>query len=113
MEIILNAMQTSAKEPKVTIDSRTENAPEGNSVIIEVRDNGPGFTPEALQSALNPFYTTRTVGLGLGLSVAEKIITLHRGKLTLSNATEGKGAVVTIRLPLEAAAKEKRTAQAG
>jgi signal transduction histidine kinase len=58
---------------------------------------------------LKPFYTTKTVGLGVGLSVADKIISLHRGKLTIGNATEGSGSVVQIKLPVESAPAKERT----
>jgi len=52
-------------------------------LTIEVRDNGGGFTPEALQRAATPFYTTRNVGLGLGLAVSRRIIGTHHGKLEI------------------------------
>lgn len=108
-EILLNAFQANAKEPKVAITSRTESDVAGAQLInLEIKDNGPGFTPEALENALKPFFTTRTVGLGVGLSVAEKVISLHRGKLSIANASGG-GGVVRVTLPLEtvSAVKEK------
>jgi len=108
-EVLLNAIQANSKDPKVSVTSQIENeSKSAASVTIEVQDNGPGFSAEALQNALKPFYTTKTVGLGVGLSVAEKIISLHRGKLTIGNAAEGTGGVVRIKLPVEVAPAKER-----
>jgi C4-dicarboxylate-specific signal transduction histidine kinase len=67
-----------------------------------VRDNGAGFEPEAAQKAFAPFYTTRNVGLGLGLTVSRKIIETHHGRLEIVSPKTGEAGVVRIRLPLDA-----------
>ena len=109
-EVLLNAIQANSKDPKVAITSDSNADSSGApSVTLEVRDNGPGFSADALTKALQPFYTTKTVGLGVGLSVAEKIISLHRGSLTIGNASEGTGGVVQIKLPLEPSPAKERT----
>ena len=66
--------------------------------FVEVRDTGPGLKPEALAGALQPFFTTKPRGLGLGLAVAEKIVQAHHGRLSLKNLPEG-GAVVRLCIP--------------
>ena len=76
---------------------------------IVVEDTGPGFTREALDYALDPFFTTKgQAGSGLGLSMVFDFAKLSGGNVTLENHREG-GARVTYRLPLrpvpEAAAK--------
>jgi nitrogen fixation/metabolism regulation signal transduction histidine kinase len=68
---------------------------------IEVQDNGTGFTLEALQKAAAPFYTTRNVGLGLGLAVTRKIVETHHGKLEIVQPKSGHAGVVRISLPLD------------
>ena len=68
---------------------------------IEVQDNGTGFTSEAAQKAPAPFFTTRNVGLGLGLTVSRKIIETHHGKLEIVSPKSGQAGVVRICLPLE------------
>ncbi|MCX6922389.1 MAG: response regulator [Verrucomicrobia bacterium] len=68
-EVLLNALQANLADPK--IGARLREGSSGNGqlgVQIEVQDNGTGFTPEAVQQAAAPFFTTRTVGLGLGLT---------------------------------------------
>jgi nitrogen fixation/metabolism regulation signal transduction histidine kinase len=67
---------------------------------LEIEDNGAGFTPEAAKRALEPFFVTRTVGLGLGLTVAQKIIENHHGQLTISSLQNGDHGKVRISLPL-------------
>ncbi|WP_417772876.1 sensor histidine kinase [Stappia sp.] len=77
-------------------------------VVIEVRDNGPGIAEELLTSVFDPFFTTKDVGkgLGLGLSIAYKIVHDFSGTLAVT-AAEGGGALFTVRLPL---AGERRSA---
>lgn len=67
---------------------------------IAVTDTGPGFSPEALQRALDPFFSTKGgEGSGLGLSMVYDQTKLAGGSVKLSNSPEG-GASVTLRLPL-------------
>ena len=61
--------------------------------------SGSGFSPEALSRVPSPFFTTRTVGLGLGLTVTRKIIETHHGKLEIVKPTQGAHGVVRILLP--------------
>jgi len=70
---------------------------------IEIEDNGEGFSAEAAQKAAAPFYTTRNVGLGLGLTVSRKIIESHRGRLEIVPPRPGLHGVVRVLLPVEPA----------
>ncbi len=65
------------------------------TVEAEFRDNGPGFSSDALQMALQPFYSGRPKGTGIGLTLARRIVEDHGGKLTLANRRQG-GAVVRL-----------------
>lgn len=62
---------------------------------LTIRDNGPGFTAEALQQAREPFYTTKTSakGLGLGLAICDAIVKALGGRLEFSNCEEGGACV--------------------
>ena len=64
---------------------------------IEVQDNGSGFSAEAAKKVPAPFYTTRNVGLGLGLAVTQKIIENHHGKLEIVPSPSG---IVRVSLPI-------------
>jgi nitrogen fixation/metabolism regulation signal transduction histidine kinase len=78
-----------------------EDGGQPNDLFIEVQDNGTGFTAEALQRGTVPFYTTRNVGLGLGLAVTRKIIETHRGKLEIVPPASNRAGVVRVSLPME------------
>ncbi len=73
----------------------------GGHAVIEVRDNGPGVPEDLLAKVFDPFFTTKDVGkgLGLGLSIAYKIVHDFSGSLSVG-AAEGGGAVFSVRLPL-------------
>ena len=72
--------------------------PAARGFTIEVRDQGPGFTPQALENALVPFYSTKQSGTGLGLTLCREIVEAHGGRLRIANRPAG-GAVVTLWLP--------------
>ncbi len=69
---------------------------------IRVSDTGPGFTPEALEHALDPFFTSKRndEGSGLGLSMVYDFAQISGGQIKIGNDPDG-GAVVTLRLPLK------------
>jgi signal transduction histidine kinase/DNA-binding response OmpR family regulator len=101
-EVMLNALQANPSDPKIGIRLHTEtNGGNAAALQIEVQDNGGGFTAEALQRAPAPFYTTRNVGLGLGLTVSRKILETHHGKLEILQSKSGKTGLIRISLPLE------------
>jgi nitrogen-specific signal transduction histidine kinase/DNA-binding NarL/FixJ family response regulator len=103
-EVMLNALQANLADAKVSVLARTESSGNGARVLqLEVQDNGGGFTPEAAKKAFVPFFTTRAVGLGLGLTVARKIIETHRGRLEIVAPKSGHSGMVRISLPMDAA----------
>ncbi|HET6333507.1 MAG TPA: ATP-binding protein [Polyangiales bacterium] len=65
---------------------------------LKVSDRGRGFSPDALEQALLPFYTTKPGGSGVGLALVREIVHAHGGRLTLG-AQEGGGAAVRVWLP--------------
>jgi signal transduction histidine kinase len=65
-----------------------------------VRDSGPGILPEKLGLIFDPYFTTKTEGSGLGLWIAQQIVTAHGGTLRAENAPGG-GALFTMALPLK------------
>ncbi len=74
----------------------TLNEPDG--VSVEVRDSGPGFAPADLERVFEAFYTTKSDGLGLGLSICRSIIEAHNGRLWAS-ANLPRGASFQFALP--------------
>jgi len=103
-EVMLNALQANPKEPKIDVKLHTEGDNSHRDLRIEVQDNGSGFTTETARQAPLPFFTTRNVGLGLGLTVSRKIIETHHGKLEIVPPQSGKSGVVRISLPVDVGA---------
>ena len=54
-------------------------------VLIEVKDNGPGIIPEAIERIFIPFYTTKKTGSGIGLALSRQIMQMHNGSLTVKS----------------------------
>src|SRR5262249_40351385 len=107
-EVILNALQANPSNPKIGVRLHEDsNGASAHDLQIEVSDNGAGFSPEAAQKAPSPFFTTRNVGLGLGLTVSRKIIETHHGKLEIVPPKTGQAGLVRISLPIETAAPAK------
>jgi signal transduction histidine kinase/DNA-binding NarL/FixJ family response regulator len=99
-EVILNAIQANPSNPKIAVKVQEEPGGGDRQLKVEVRDSGTGFTPEAARRAQEPFYSTRNVGLGIGLTVTQKIIEDHHGKLEIAPSEKGQPGVVRISLPL-------------
>lgn len=101
-EIMINALQANLKEPKVHtrvgVSVDHINAPR---LQIEIEDNGEGFLPDTALKAPMPFFTTRNVGLGLGLTVSRKVIESHHGRLEILPQSPGLHGVVRVLLPVE------------
>jgi signal transduction histidine kinase len=98
-EIMLNAIQANPADSKIWVRSSSETDASGMRwVHLEIKDSGKGFTAEAAQKVPEPFFTTRNVGIGLGLTVSRKIIETHHGKLEIGRS-ESSG-LVRVTLPL-------------
>lgn len=78
-----------------------------NWVVLTLRDNGLGFTSEALQQAFEPFYTTKTSakGLGLGLAICHSLTQALKGRLVLDNHPEGGALIILYLRQIPEAAK--------
>lgn len=102
VEVFLNALQANPKDARIAVRLKSDqgfNSRGRRWAQVEVQDNGVGFSTEALTKAPSPFYTTRTVGLGLGLTVTRRILETHQGKLEIINPPDGLHGVVRIFLP--------------
>jgi CheY-like chemotaxis protein/two-component sensor histidine kinase len=85
-----------AAPPRITVRTRAD----GELVIIEVDDNGPGIPPEHLENIWDPFWTTKPdgEGTGLGLSVVHGIVIAHGGAIDV-RSDPSKGTTFTVTLP--------------
>ena len=67
-------------------------------ILVAVRDSGPGIDPEHLERVFEPFYTTKTSGIGMGLAICRSIIAAHGGRLW-AEANRPRGAIFQFTLP--------------
>jgi signal transduction histidine kinase len=94
LNLATNAFQAIGDEGEVLIRWRDG---EGDQVIVEFSDNGPGIAAEHLPHVGQPFFTTKEGGTGLGLAIAQRIVERHGGALTLSTVP-GEGTTVRVTL---------------
>jgi signal transduction histidine kinase len=71
-----------------------------NSVLVSLRDSGPGLDPATLEHLFHSFYATKSDGAGMGLSICRSIIEAHGGRIWAA-ANEPRGAIFQFSLPLE------------
>lgn len=98
LNLLINAIQ--AVERRGRIEVRAWRSAAGEGILLEVRDSGPGIPAEKLASIFDPYFTTKDEGSGLGLWIAQQIVTAHGGTLQASNG-QPSGAVFALTLPLE------------
>jgi signal transduction histidine kinase len=73
--------------------------PQPPQVVVEVRDNGPGISPDDLERIFSPFFTTKPQGTGLGLAIVRKVVDAHDGHIDAVSA-RGHGATFRVTLPV-------------
>ncbi len=94
INLLKNAHEAGGPADGVTLSVQTQ----GNGFVLRVEDRGPGMSETVLANALLPFYSTKSEGTGLGLTLCREIIEAHEGRLVLANR-EGGGLEVRIVLP--------------
>jgi len=96
INIIKNAFEAMPNGGRLTIKSAVKDG----YVEFTFSDTGFGMSREVLEKIWNPFFTTKSKGLGLGLSICKRIIEAHGGKITVESEI-GKGSTFTISLPIK------------
>ena len=98
--VIKNALEAcDSKRGLVRIKSGFSKA--GGRVSIEITDNGKGMSPKQVKKVFQPGYTTKKRGWGLGLALANRIVSeYHRGEIFVTNSAPGRGTTFRIDLPI-------------
>jgi PAS domain S-box-containing protein len=111
-QVISNLLTNAVKYSPIGSQIAVSAALQGESVVISVRDSGIGLTPESLDAIFDIFVQVEPAanemkeGLGIGLSLARQIITLHHGKIEARSAGIGQGSEFLIKL-------QRQTAETG
>lgn len=100
MNLLANAAQAMDNKGDIWITTRIKE----NSLIVQIRDNGPGMPEEISSKIFDPFFTTKPVGegTGLGLSIVHGIIERHGGTIQVESEV-GAGTTFTVELPMKGA----------
>jgi two-component system sensor histidine kinase HydH len=96
LNLTINSVQAMTNGGEILLSTRVDGA----RVVIEVKDQGPGISPEHLDKIFDPFFTTKDTGTGLGLSVAHQIVSQHGGILAAKNNSI-RGATFSLFLPIQ------------
>jgi signal transduction histidine kinase len=92
LNLITNAIYAMAAKDEPRVLSVKSEAYEGDSVMVSVSDTGTGISPQDVDRIFNPLFTTKSDGMGMGLSICRAIIEAHNGRLWFSPNTP-RGAV--------------------
>jgi PAS domain S-box-containing protein len=95
--IVKNAMQAMGQNGILRLSAEVRD----DHLILSFTDNGPGIAAENLPHVLEPYYTTKSRGSGLGLMIVHRIMREHGGELELESTLQ-KGTTVRLKLPLQA-----------
>jgi PAS domain S-box-containing protein len=98
LNLIMNAVEAMSNMPGGSRELLIRSVESDDGVLVTVQDSGPGLDPKNLERAFEPFYSTKSTGLGLGLSICRSIIEAHGGRLWAA-AGEQRGAVFQFTIP--------------
>jgi two-component system sensor kinase FixL len=105
--VLVNLLRNAVEAMKLAEDGaqgahcltvQTRVLPDG-MIEIGVIDNGPGIAPELRDRLFQPFVTTKSKGMGMGLSVCRRLIEAHGGTIAVSAGPDGRGAAFRFTLP--------------
>jgi PAS domain S-box-containing protein len=88
---------------KLSVETSLNDA---SYIVVRVKDNGPGLTPLQKEKILTPFFTTKTSGMGMGLSISRSLVEAHHGTLHF-NSKEDKGTTFYFTIPTEKAHNDR------
>jgi signal transduction histidine kinase len=106
LNLIINAVEAmsgvSGASRELLISSRKDG---GGGVLVAVQDSGPGLSSDGFDRLFDAFYTTKTAGTGMGLSICRSIVVQHGGRIWASREP-GPGATIQFTLPIESCTQE-------
>jgi signal transduction histidine kinase len=94
--LLLNAAQASEEGGAITLKTRRLDG----TAEVAVIDRGPGIDPKIREQIFNPFFTTKSNGVGLGLAIVSKIVDEHGGRMAVESEP-GKGSIFRVFLPIQ------------
>ncbi|MDE6023562.1 MAG: GHKL domain-containing protein, partial [Muribaculaceae bacterium] len=96
INLLKNAVEATKIDPSVVVSTMADHP--NHFFFITVTDNGCGISPDAADSIFLPFFTTKSGGSGIGLSLSRQIVSMHGGSIKFDSSSDGS--TFTIVLPL-------------
>lgn len=97
LNIMMNALHSMPKGGRLKVDASAR--PKNGEADIVIADSGPGIPEDEVKNIFKPFYTTKHMGTGLGLTISKNIVEKHHGRIEVTSIAQ-KGTTFTIILPL-------------
>jgi PAS domain S-box-containing protein len=101
VNLLINALHAMKEAPLESRFIEIETRAEPGAVVVSIRDRGHGIPPERLAHVFDPFFSTKSDGMGMGLSICRRIIENHAGRIAAQNHDDG-GASFSFALPIPA-----------
>jgi C4-dicarboxylate-specific signal transduction histidine kinase len=99
LNLMVNAMDAMRDQPADRRQLQIQTSAAEGRVRVALRDRGHGIPENAMADIFRPFFTTKTHGLGMGLSISRSMVEAHGGKLWAENAPDG-GAIFWVEMPV-------------
>jgi two-component system sensor histidine kinase KdpD len=114
-QVLFNLLDNAAKYAPADTTITIRSFRDGDSIALQILDEGNGIPPTELESVFDKFYRVQKgdhvrPGTGLGLAISRGFVEALRGTISADNRTDRNGAVLTIRLPIPPAASTLDTA---
>jgi signal transduction histidine kinase len=111
LNIMINALDAMPAGGLLQVSAARSREAGSEVIAVTVTDTGHGMTPEAIEQAFEPYFSTKETGLGLGLALTRKIVSDHGGKISLeSGPGQGTRAVIALPVPVPAVPPAEREA---
>ncbi len=97
LNLLMNTIQAMPEGGRLGLSGQVSR--DDQWIQLSIQDSGIGIPPEDMNKLFDPFFSTKEGGIGLGLSIAHRIIDQHHGKIEVES-TPGKGTLFTLWLPI-------------
>jgi len=103
--VLLNAVEASGERGRIVVRVTTRGGRTGREIVVAVRDEGVGISPERLGSIFEPYVTDKTGGTGLGLAIVKQTVVAHGGRVE-AESIRGSGTEIRLIFPADTGASE-------
>lgn len=100
LNLVKNSLQAVEAGGRVTVVLRIQGQPPADRLLFRIRDNGTGLPDDQLKRVFEPFFSTKTKGMGLGMTIVKQIVEAHGGTIAFRSKVD-IGTTVDITIPIE------------